>query len=104
MADYPSQAYADKIARQQRAVWHLVNGGLESAVERVGGEVTNVNLKASGGGWLLVIKASFEGKAMVMFTSALGIGDALLVAEEAISANKAKWRDDRPYVPNVAQS
>lgn len=97
------RAYQQKIDREKTRVWTLCVGGWEKLIEAVGGELTGLSAKPSGGGVLLVIKANFEGKAMVCFTSALDLASAMVLAASAIDGNTAKWRPDSFAKPVFAQ-
>lgn len=97
------RAYQQKIDREKSRVWSLCAGGWEKLIEAVGGELTGLSAKPSGGGVLLVIKASFEGKQMVCFTSALDLASAMVMAAASIDANTAKWRADTFAKPVFAQ-
>jgi len=93
MGDAP-KAYQERIRREQTHVWSLCTGGWERQIQAVGGVFTGLSVKSNGGGVLLVVKANFEGRNMVCFTSALAITSAMIMADTAILGNTARWRPD----------
>lgn len=81
--------------KHKKAVLFMVTGGLEYLVERAGGDCNGFSMRNSYGDCLLIIRAEFEGKAMVAFVgSATGAG-ALSRAHHELRNGGLKWRKDK---------
>ena len=95
----------DAYAEQQREKRHTeilvaVEGGLEAAVARAGGEFTGFAAKVNALECLLVIKAVFPGGPQVAFCGADSLGSALIKAVREAGRDRLAWRPDQYAGPN----
>jgi hypothetical protein len=84
---------------KQQKVWNNIAkasiGGLEKAVDRMGGEMTGVNFKVGDYDYLAIIKAEFPAGPQVCFVGGSSIGDVLQKAASSGWQDKLSWRPDR---------
>lgn len=85
-----------------RTVWRLalpIGKDMQALVELVGwnahATLTGVNIKSDDDGWLVILKAKKNGKAVVHFTGARTWNDALEVLIYEITHDMLTWREDK---------
>ena len=85
---------SSEVKRYAKPLVYMLTGGFEFLVEEAGGECKGFSIKANYGDALLVIRADFEGTAMVAFVgSATGAG-AIVRAHHEFRNGGLKWRED----------
>lgn len=76
-------------------VGRVIDGGLQAAVRRAGGELTGFSVKCDDFDCLVVLKANFPAGAMVGFVGGETIGGTLLKAAREAKSDGVRWREDR---------
>lgn len=82
------------LKKHRQAVMFMVNGGMESLIDRAGGECAGYSVRLGYGDCLMVIRADFNGKPMVCFVGATSAAAALARAEKELRNGKLRWRKD----------
>lgn len=85
----------DRRAKFEQNVLRAIEGGLETAVERAGGELRGFSVKVDPWECLLTIRADFPGGAQVAFVGASGIGECLVKAMLEAGRDKLRWKEDK---------
>lgn len=81
--------------RYGRVLTFMLTGTLEHLIEKLGGVFVSFTLRGAEGDWLLIIRADFDGRAMVGFCGGVTAAGAVVRLEEKLRANELKWRADR---------
>jgi hypothetical protein len=89
------QAAEDRAARFQKLLRKSIDGGLESAVTRAGGQLLGVSFKLGEWEVLMVLKADFPGGPQVGFIGASSIGECFVKGMMEAAADKVRWREDK---------
>lgn len=86
-----------EVRQQARALrlFRILDGGLEAAVGRAGGELTGFSAKMSGVDTLLTLRAVFPGGKMIAFAGGLTLGAALEKAYREAKTDALRWRPDK---------
>lgn len=84
-----------KRKRYQDDVLLSVQGGLEDAVNRAGGELTGVAIRTSDVECLATIKAKFPGGPMIAFVGGDDIGACLRKGMREGRTDSLRWRADK---------
>lgn len=81
--------------RRSLRLLRLCEGGLESAVERAGGELLGFSAKMSGYDVLLTIRAEFPGGRMIAWAGSSTLAAAIDKAAREASSDSLRWRPDK---------
>lgn len=73
----------------------MMTGGLEFLVEQCGGVCQGISIRSNYGDSLLVIRADFEGLAMVAFVGSATAAGCVCRAEKELRNGGLKWREDK---------
>jgi hypothetical protein len=89
---------SDREQKQMKRAMRLLRlceGGLESAVERAGGNLAGFSVKLSGYDVLLTLRADFPGGRMISWCGSSTLAHAIDKATREASADKLRWRPDK---------
>jgi hypothetical protein len=92
------QKNEDRLARRRLLLEKATIGGLESAVERAGGELLGISVKFHSYEVLVTLRAMFPAGKMVGFVGAADLCSALIKAANMAGRDEIRWRADR-WVP-----
>lgn len=81
--------------RHGTPVVYMLTGGLEQLIGDWGGTCRGFSLRSTSQDSLLVIRADFEGKAMVAFVGAATGVHAISKAHHELRNGGLRWRPDR---------
>ena len=84
-----------RAARHRKAVIHAIYGGLDSAIEADGYELSGFSAKLAGGDCLLTLRASNAAGGWVAFVGASDLPDAFVKCVREARAGELRWREDR---------
>lgn len=84
-----------KQAALERRVFNVLNGGLDAAVGRAGGELLGFSVKGGELDCLVVVRAEFPAGGQVAFFGGTDLPSTLIKAEAELKADRARWREDR---------
>lgn len=73
----------------------MLNGGMGAKIDEAGGKFKGISLRQKKVDVLLVVRADFDGQAMVAFVGASSMGQAVVKLEEQLFSGIVKWRVDR---------
>jgi hypothetical protein len=85
----------EKRAKQRLYVGKVCEGGLESAVSRMGGELRGFSVKMSGVDVLVTLRADFPAGRMIAFVGGSTLGNALAKAFRDGHSDALRWRVDK---------
>lgn len=86
---------AERMKREREATLLALYGGLESGVERAGGELVGLAVKFNGAGCLLTLKAEFPGGMMVGFVGGDDLAHVMRKGAAESVRDQVKWREDK---------
>lgn len=89
------QQMSDIEGRHGTAVVYMLTGGLEHLIEHWGGSCRGISIRSTEADTLLVIRADFEGKAMVAFVGAATGVHSIAKAHYDLRNGGLRWRPDR---------
>lgn len=81
--------------KYSKPVVYMLTGGLEYLVGEAGGELQGFSMRPQYGDALVVVRAEFEGKAMVAFASSATGAGAISRLHKELRGGKLKWRPDK---------
>jgi hypothetical protein len=93
------QGMSEIAERHGTPVVYMLTGGLEHLIDKQGGTCRGFSLRSTFEDSLLVIRADFEGKAMVAFVGAATGVHALSTAHRELRNGGLRWRPDRYAKP-----
>lgn len=73
---------------------YMMTDGFSYLIEKAGGQLKSYSLRDGAGDALLVIRAEFEGKAMVAFVGSATAAGCVVKAEKTLRKGEAKWKAD----------
>lgn len=73
----------------------MLNGGMGSKIYDSGGVFRGISLRQNEVDVLMVLRADFDGQAMVAFVGASTMALAVIKLEELLFSEVLKWRVDR---------
>jgi hypothetical protein len=86
---------ADKSDKRRLALLIAVEYGLVEALQSAGAVLVGFSVGFRGGDVLMTLRADFEGRRMIAFVGADGLGNLFIKAAKEASYNKLKWREDK---------
>jgi hypothetical protein len=100
MTRHTEASVEEKAQRKATRVANAVDGGLERAVQRAGGDLLGLSVKLNPVECLLVIKAEFPAGRMVAFCASSDLASALIKAVHEAANDRLRWREDRYAAPS----
>jgi len=88
------QRVEDRAKRERSRVIVSIYGGLESAVERAGGELVGLSIAYRGGDVLMTLRAKFPAGRMVGFVGAADLPAVFVKAVREAGNDGVRWRED----------
>lgn len=88
------QLVEDRASRERTRVVISVYGGLETAVERAGGELVGFSIAYRGSDVLMTLRAVFPGGRMVGFVGAADLPAVFVKARRDAQGDNVRWRED----------
>lgn len=82
----------EKERRRRMDIAQACLGGLDAAVDRMGGELTGISLKTSDWDVLATLRADFPGGRMVAFVGGSSIGEVLRKAMYEGRRDGLRWK------------
>lgn len=95
MSSTEERAAEQRQSRRAYRLYMALDGGLELAIEQMGGRLVGVSLRTNPQDVLATIRADFEGEGMIAFVGGSTIGNALAKGEREARSNALKWKEDR---------
>lgn len=84
-------------ARRAQRLLAAAEGGLEFAIQKMGGDLQGITIRTRPEDILLTIRAVFDGKGMVAFAGGSTVADAYLKAYREAVQNALRWKVDKWY-------
>ena len=95
MTSIDESEHAVRESRRAMRLLRNCEGGLESAVERAGGELAGFSAKMSGYDVLLTLRADFPGGRMIAWCGSSTLATAVDKATREASSDGLRWRPDK---------
>ena len=73
----------------------MLNGGMSAKIHDSGGAFRGISLRQNAADVLMVVRADFDGQAMVAFVGAATMGQAVIKLEDSLFSDVLRWRVDR---------
>jgi hypothetical protein len=84
-----------RMAREREATLLAVYGGLESGVERAGGELIGISVRIQAMDCLLTLRAVFPAGAMVGFVGGEDLAAVMRKAAGEAARDQVRWQEDK---------
>lgn len=89
------QTIEERAARERAALLRNIYGGLEAAVEHVGGELTGISVTYRGDSVLMTVRAQFPAGKRVCFVGSDDLGATFAKCGREVQSGRARWKEDK---------